>query len=124
MPPTPPPIIINMPPTGAPWWAPYLLAGLFVIFGAAIGLISTHLSDKRKLRADDRRQRDKEIRDLYLEADAAYRVVRDAWSSSRTHIKSEYPEAEQAVEDLARVASSLELIANELTTDAAWELAR
>ncbi len=76
MPPTPPPIVINNLPTpasGAPWWAPYLLAGLFVLVGATIGLLSTKLSDKRKQAGDDLRQWDKEIRTLYLEAMEHYK---------------------------------------------------
>lgn len=119
MPPTPAPIIINMPSTGTPWWAPYLLAGLFVLFGAAIGLLSTRLSDKRKSGADDLRQWDKEIRDLYLEADAAYRVIRQAWWSRVQDDESDHVPAERAVEDLDRITSSLGLIANELTVNAA-----
>lgn len=74
MPPTPAPIIINMPSTGAEWWAPYALAGMFVIIGAVIGLLSTKLSDKRKHAADDRRQWDKDIRETYSEAVGSSRI--------------------------------------------------
>ncbi|MDR6794732.1 hypothetical protein J2X12_004120 [Pseudarthrobacter oxydans] len=54
MPPTPPPVIINMPDTGAPWWGVPLLAGLFVIIGALVTFISTKASDKRKAKREDK----------------------------------------------------------------------
>lgn len=54
MSPTPPPVIINMPDTGAPWWGVPLLAGLFVIIGALVTFISTKASDKRRARREDK----------------------------------------------------------------------
>jgi hypothetical protein len=52
--PTPPPVIINMPETGAPWWGVPLLAGLFVIIGAAVTFFSTMTSDRRKAKREDK----------------------------------------------------------------------
>jgi hypothetical protein len=118
--PTAPPVIINMPPSGAPWWAPYLLAGFFVVIGAAIGLLSTKLSDKRKLKADDRRQWDKEIRDLYLEAMESYReIYKSRWERQVVKLQNSFHmRARQETEALESVCESLELIANEATVTA------
>jgi hypothetical protein len=125
MSPTTPPIIINMPATSAaPWWAPYVLAGLFVVAGAAIGMISTGLSDRRKHRADDRRQWDKEIRDLYLHATKCFEAVRSTrWTSDdRTGPNVRYETASQAEAELRTIVDSLELIADQRTLQAARDL--
>jgi hypothetical protein len=43
-----------MPETGAPWWGVPLLAGLFVIIGAAVTFFSTMTSDRRKAKREDK----------------------------------------------------------------------
>lgn len=125
MPPSAPPVIVHMPSSGAPWWAPYLLAGLFVLVGAAIGLLSTHTSDRRKLAADDRRQWDKEIRDLYLQAVESCATVEEfRWETRRASLLGScHMLALQETHALETIASSLELIANEETVKAARNLA-
>lgn len=49
---TPPPVIINMPDTGAPWWGVPLMAGVFLLIGAVIAFLSTRASDNRKAKRD------------------------------------------------------------------------
>jgi hypothetical protein len=49
---TPPPVIINMPDTGAPWWGVPLMAGVFLLTGACIAYFSTRASDNRKAKRD------------------------------------------------------------------------
>ena len=48
------------------WWIPAVTAGATLV-GALIAATVSWRSDKRKFKADDRRQWDKEIRDLYLD---------------------------------------------------------
>lgn len=53
--------------TTVPWWAiPAITAGS-TIFGALVAFLTSLWSDHRKFKADDRRQWDKEIRDVYLD---------------------------------------------------------
>ena len=42
-----------------------LIAGSFLLIGAVIALVSTALSDGRKMRREDRRQWDQQVRDAY-----------------------------------------------------------
>jgi hypothetical protein len=127
MPPTPPPVIINMPASapGAPWWAPYLLAGLFVVVGATIGLLSTRLSDKRKQASDDLRQWDKEIRTLYLEAMDHYKKLQEGrWEYTPSKLSGRYyDEAKARANALETIAQSLEVIANPATVTTAHAMA-
>ncbi|WP_437770618.1 hypothetical protein [Arthrobacter sp. KNU40] len=62
--PSPPPVIINMPDTGAPWWGVPLLAGIFVLIGALAAFLSTRASDRRKSKNEDARRYDEEIKNL------------------------------------------------------------
>lgn len=70
MPPTTPPIIINMSDTGAPWWGVPLLAGLFVIIGALVAFFSTRASDRRKA------ENDKETKQLSHTREAAEALLK------------------------------------------------
>lgn len=45
----------------APWYAPYVTAGCFVVTGAMVGAMSTYLSDRRKHKRDDRLRWDASI---------------------------------------------------------------
>lgn len=97
-----------------------------MVLGAAVGLLSTKLSDHRKLAADDRRQWDKEIRDLYLEAVESCSEV-DEYRGEQDPEKLKISIHMAALHDAATldtIASSLELIANEATVAAARNLAQ
>ena len=54
---------------------------LGALIAASVSLFTSWRSDKRKFRADDRRQWDKEIRDLYLDVAVAMK----AWDSLELH---------------------------------------
>jgi hypothetical protein len=52
------------------WWIPAVTAGATVLgalIAALVAIVTGWLSDRRKFEAEDRRQWDKEIRDLYLD---------------------------------------------------------
>jgi hypothetical protein len=52
----------------APWWGIPVIAGCFLLVGATLAFLSTALSDRRKMKRDDLRQWDKDLRDLYVQA--------------------------------------------------------
>jgi hypothetical protein len=52
------------------WWVPAVTAGAAVLgalIAALVAIVTTWLSDRRKFKAEDRRQWGKEIRDIYLD---------------------------------------------------------
>jgi hypothetical protein len=54
-------------PGSAPWWGVPVIAGGFLLAGAVIAFVAISLSDRRRLKREDRRLWDREIRDAYLE---------------------------------------------------------
>lgn len=105
------------------------------MIGAGITVFSTMLSDRRKRKGDDRRQWDKEIRDLYLDVAACLRryealelrvVYQDetdmdgaspSFSESKRqkhglHNKQVQPYMRSILEDLDRIVERAEIINN------------
>lgn len=121
--PSPVPIVINMPASGSPWWGVPAITATAVLFGALVAFFSTRFSDQRKRKADDRRQWDKEIRDLYLEATACCDDIRKSrWEGSSGGVTPSYERARGAANKLKTVSDSLELIAEPKTVQAARKL--
>jgi hypothetical protein len=109
----------------APWWGVPLVAGLFVLFGALIALLSAFLSDRRKLRREDQRQWDREIRDLYVAAMRETAVIRDGWRSLRQKSALERQDMEtcwEAQDRLRDIGRSMEIIGAPATITALDEL--
>ena len=126
--PTPTPIIINMPSSVSPWWAVPLITAIAVLIGALVAFLSTTASDRRKLKADDRRQWDKEIRDLYVEASAICERIADinAFWFRNDSLEMELEDYERVVEyerKLRNIHNSFDLIAAPETSDASKQLA-
>ena len=113
--PSPTPFIVQVISDGstAPWLTP-LLAGLFLIVGAFIAFMSTALSDRRKLRRDDLRQWDKEIRDTFLRIARAHQVLvvyPFMISEGSRPASADVKEARAALHEIASAASEMQLIA-------------
>lgn len=74
--PTPPATAPGPSISAAPWWATPIVAGIFLVIGSTLALGSTWLSDRRKLRRDDLRQWDREIRDGDIRVSRVAKIVR------------------------------------------------
>lgn len=86
-----------------PWWLAPALTGFFVLVAAFIALGSLWLSDRRKLKREDARQWDRELREIYVELAGVLRGVyyafltepRSTWKPMK-----EAGEMAEAAEDL------------------------
>lgn len=117
MPPTPPPVIINMPDTGAPWWGVPLLAGLFVIIGAAVTYFSTRASDKRKVKREDKvriaTESTESASKLMEEAARIEKLVAQQQTLSHAKFQGDYlNEITALLEDLDSAWTKFELVAD------------
>ncbi|NHW45965.1 hypothetical protein HAV21_03510 [Paenarthrobacter sp. MSM-2-10-13] len=115
---TPPPVIINMPDTGAPWWGVPLMAGVFLLIGAVIAFLSTRASDNRKAKRDKAERIMIDTRSVgleYLEAATHLaEVVKGQESEHRALPSSEYLLAiHDALIDLRAKWRKFELFAQE-----------
>lgn len=74
---TPPPVIINMPDTGSPWWSVPLLAGLFAVLGSLITFISTRASDNRRAKREEKERIMSDSRETAMDViEAAHSIER------------------------------------------------
>lgn len=115
---TPPPVIINMPDTGAPWWGVPLMAGVFLLIGAVIAFLSTRASDSRKAKRDKAERIMIDTRSVgleYLEAATHMaEVVKSQASEHRALPSNEYFVAiHDALIDLRAKWRKFELFAQE-----------
>lgn len=119
---TPPPIVINMPDNGAPWWGVPLMAGIFLLIGALVAFLSTRASDGRKAKRDKAERIMIDTRAVGLEyLDAATRlaeVVKSQESALQALPSNEYLAAiHDALIDLREKWRKLELFAQEEALD-------
>lgn len=114
---TPPPVIINMPDTGAPWWGVPLLAGLFVIIGALVTFISTKASDKRKAKREDKvriaTESTESASKLLEEAGRIEKAVAQQMTLSHVKFQGDYlNEVSALIDDLDSAWTKFELVAD------------
>ncbi|MDQ0869042.1 hypothetical protein QFZ70_001515 [Arthrobacter sp. V1I9] len=115
---TPPPVIINMPDTGAPWWGVPLMAGVFLLIGAVIAFLSTRASDNRKAKRDKEERIMIDMRTVgleYLEAATHLaEVVKGQQTEHRALEPNDYLQAiHDALIDLREKWRKFELFARE-----------
>lgn len=98
--PSPPPVIINMPETGAPWWGVPVITASAVLFGALVAFLSARASDGRKAKRDQEERIMTDTRDVALEyldaANALAATVRAQGDPSRALDVQSYLKAMQA----------------------------
>jgi len=97
-----------------PGWTTSLIAGGFALFGAGVAFTSTWLSDRRRLKRDDLRQWDKEIRDGYIRASRATQVIcatRFLFTVGHQDFAGASEAAEKALHEIRSVQSEFTVIA-------------
>ena len=112
------PAVVNVVASGASYWftpfIPLISALLGAAIGGAIALISARSSDKRKQRADDLRQWDSNLIEIYIEINAATLVFYNTWQFNEgdlNHLRKQLPEMEKAVNSIANGVAVIEIIA-------------
>jgi hypothetical protein len=87
---------------------------LGAVVGGTIALVSTRLSDRRKRDADDLRQWDSRLIEIYTKLDAATLVFYDTWNISEgdvRHFDRVLPSMEAAIDVMGRGVAVIEIIA-------------
>ena len=99
------------------WYGPFI-PPISALLGAAIGgasaLVSASFSDRRKQRADDLRQWDSKLIEIYIEINAATLIFYNTWQFNEgdlNHLRKQLPEMENAVDLIANSVAVIEVIA-------------
>jgi len=127
--PTPSPLVVQLVTDNqTPWWWTGALTGFFVLLAAFVAFMSLRASDKRKLSREDRRQWDSLIKDGFVTASTLIdELVALHTLKGKLHMPDASPdEAERAQEIVASLyatANEFDLIANEATGMAMFEVA-
>jgi hypothetical protein len=106
----------------APWWANPILAGIFVLGGALTAFVSTWFSDRRRLRREDLRQWDKEIREGYVRVSRSVEVIADTFYSyfpdpPHSLFQEAYRVAQPSVNEIRDVHANFTIIAQQRTIE-------
>ncbi|MFS2028984.1 MULTISPECIES: hypothetical protein [unclassified Curtobacterium] len=115
------------PATSAPGWQTALISGGFLVAGAAIAFLSTWFSDRRKLRREDQRQWDAELKASYVAISAAVsrchlEIARVRAGTSEERLAAVMEPTEEAMRTIREQVRLLELIAREPVIDAAKDV--
>jgi len=103
--------------TATEWYSPFVTpagALLGALIGGGIALISARLSDKRKQRADDVRQWDARLIEIYADMDAATLVFYSTWNlndGDSRHLNQVIPDMEASIDAMGRGIAIIEIIA-------------
>lgn len=101
-----------------------IVSGCFLVLGAAIAFTSTYLSDRRKLKREDERQWNAELKASYVAIAAAVNrchleAARIRAGSSEERLRAVMEPTEEAMRTIQKQVRLLELIARQPVIDAA-----
>lgn len=103
----------DSPTEPAPWWGVPVIAGGFLILGGLLAFTSTWLSDRRKLRREDRRQWDKVLLETYLRIVELLPELRQTrWLQEGEAIMRRHSEMEKAQAELENFGHTVSLVAD------------